>query len=112
MNLRRHIVTLGTAALLFTASAGVAAGPAYERGLEATHNYRHAEALMHFTAAAEQGDRAAQRNLGLMLLYGDLLYGREVPRDQERGKKWLRAAAAQGCEVSSLMLKTLAQHGH
>ena len=111
MNTRRHIFTLGTAAaLLLSTPATLAADPSYERGLEATSNYRYSEALMHFTVAADRGDRAAQRNLGLMLLYGDLLYGRDVPRNREQANRWLQAAAAQGCEVSSFMLKVLAQH--
>lgn len=83
-----------------------------ERGLDAAENYRYAEALMHFQQAAEQGDRGARRNLGLMLLYGDLLYGKEVGRQREQAKRWLQAAAAEGCEVSTFMLKVLAQHGH
>lgn len=83
----------------------------YELGLEAAENYRYGEALMHFQRAAEQGDRNARRNLGLMLLYGDLLYGKEVPRNQEQARRWLQSAAGAGCEVSTFMLKLLAQHG-
>ena len=111
MKTRRHIFTLGTAAaLLFATPAAFAADPSYERGLEASSNYRYSEALMHFTAAAEQGHRDAQRNLGLMLLYGDLLYGRDISRNRKQAKRWLQAAAANGCDVSSFMLKVLAQH--
>lgn len=111
MKTRRHIFTLGTAAaLLFATATAIAASPSYEHGLEATRNHRYSEALMHFTIAAEQGDRDAQRNLGLMLLYGERLYGRDVSRNREQAKRWLQAAAAQGCEVSSFMLTVLAQH--
>jgi TPR repeat protein len=90
----------------------VASASAYEQGLEAVANYRYAAALMHFQVAAEQGDRSARRNLGLMQLYGELLYGNEVPRNQEQARRWLEAAAADGCEVSAFMVKTLAQHAH
>jgi TPR repeat protein len=47
-----------------------------------------------------------------MQLYGELLYGNEVPRNQEQARRWLEAAAADGCEVSAFMVKTLAQHAH
>lgn len=112
MSTRRTIFMLGSAAaLLLSTPAAMAVNPSYEHGLKATNNYRYSEALMHFTAAAEQGDRDAQRNLGLMLLYGDRLYGHEAPRNRVQAKRWLQAAATQGCEVSSFMLKMMAQHG-
>jgi TPR repeat protein len=112
MSIKCCIVMFSTAAaLLFCAPSAVAANPAYERGLDAASNYRYSEALMHFTTAAEQGDRNAQRNLGLMLLYGDLLYGRDFLRDRDQAKRWLQMAAAQGCDISTFMLNMLAQHG-
>lgn len=100
------------AALLLTVPAAMSAShSAYERGLEAVTSYRYSEALMHFQAAAEQGDRNARRNLGLMLLYGDQLYGKEIPRNQVQAKRWLQAAAADGCEISTFMLTVMAQYG-
>lgn len=112
MNVRRNIFALGAAAtLLLCTPAAIAANLSYERGIEAASNYRYSEALMHFMAAAEQGDRSAQRNLGLMFLYGDRLYGHEVQRNLAQAKRWFQAAAANGCEVSQFMLKVMAQHG-
>lgn len=84
----------------------------YERGLEAIESYRYSEALKHFRDAAEQGDVNACRNLGLMLLYGEALYGKEVASNPEQAKYWLHAAARDGSEVSSFMLKAVEQHGH
>lgn len=103
------LIALGL--LLAGPAAQSASRSSYELGLEAADNYRYSEALMHFQRAAEQGERGARRNLGLMLLYGDRLYGKEVGRDQEQGKRWLQLAATDGCEVSTFMLKVMAQHG-
>ena len=112
MRIRRRIFSFCTAAaLLFSATAAMAVNPSYELGLEASSSYRYSETLKHFTRAAEQGDRDAQRSLGLMLLYGERLYGRDVPRNHEQAKRWLQAAAGQGCAVSSFMLKAMARHG-
>lgn len=110
---KRVLLGLGVvAALLLTVPAAMSASrSSYELGLEAVTSYRYAEALMHFQTAAEQGDRNARRNLGLMLLYGDQLYGKEVPRNQVQAKHWLQAAASDGCEVSTFMLKVMTQHG-
>lgn len=112
MKTRRHLFMTCTAmALLCPISTAFAANPSYERGIEATNDYRYSEALMYFTAAAEQGDKDAQRNLGLMFLYGDRLYDGDIPRNRKQAKRWLEAAASQGCKVSAFMLKVMAQHG-
>ena len=112
MTTQRKILWIcAVAAFLFSAPAAIAASPSYERGVEAANNYRYSEALMHFTTAAKRGDWEAQRNLGLMLLYGDLLYGRDVSRNREQARRWLQAASNQGCEVSAFVLKVIATHG-
>ena len=111
MSIKRIIVICCNATVLLLAtSVAFAVNPSYERGVEANEDYRYSEALMHFMFAAEQGDPNAQRNLGLMLLYGERLYSRNVPRNHEQAKRWLLAASRQGCEVSSFMLKVMAQH--
>lgn len=68
----------------------------------------YAEAFAHYRAAAEKGDRNAQRTTGLMLLYGERLYGSQVRQDVDEAKKWLSRAAANGCETSAYMLRRLA----
>ena len=113
MGLKRVIISSNfslMAALLLTAPAAVAGNRSYELGLEASSNYRYADAVQHFQAAAEQGERDGQRNLGLMLLYGERLYGADVRRNREQAKRWLGLAAANGCEISLLVLKAMAQH--
>lgn len=109
-----HVIYGGLLALGLLAAgttAQAADQSSYEKGVEAVDGYRYSEALMYFQRAAEQGNRNAERNLALMRLYGDLLYGREISRNQKEAKRWLQQAAADGCEVSAFMLKVLAQHG-
>lgn len=106
------VMALLAALLLLAVPAAQAVSPSsYEQGLEAVTNYRYSEALMHFQAAAEQGNRDAERNLGLMLLFGDRLYGGDVVRNQGQARRWLQAAARDGCEVSSFMLRVMSQVG-
>lgn len=69
---------------------------------------RHALALADYRSAAEEGDRAAQRIAGLMLYYGERLYGEEVRQDIAAARRYLAMAASQGCEVSKFMLGKLA----
>lgn len=90
------------------ATAAVPPTP-YEAGVQAAAEHRYAEALSLFQHAAEQGERDAMRNLGLMLLYGELLYGQQVARQPGQARRWLQAAAAQGCEVSVFMSRRLAR---
>lgn len=109
--LRQAIIGCTAATLFLPISASLAADGAYERGVEAAENYRYSDALMHFQVAAERGDRSAQRNLGLMLLYGERLYGNDVRRDHEQAKRWLRIASDNKDEVSSFLLRIMEMHG-
>jgi TPR repeat protein len=74
-------------------------------GQAAASDYRYAKALADFQEAARQGNREAQKISGLMLLYGEKLYGEEVRADQGQAIKWLTVAAAGGCEVSAHLLR-------
>jgi len=106
MEIKRHILMCGiAAALLFPTTAIMANSSDYDLGQQASESYQYSVALMHFAAAAEHGDKDAQRNLGLMLLYGERLYGAEVHADQPQALRWLKLAASQGDEVSALMLR-------
>ena len=95
-------------AVIFFAFAGLtpvvsahASGEAeLEAGLEAASEYRYAHAFELFRQAAEKGNIEAQRNAGLMALYGEQLYGVEVPRNQTEAEKWLASAARGGCAVA------------
>ena len=113
MNIRHTFSALSVAAALQCfAPAAWAGSAAFERGLDALNDYRYTVALMHFKQAAEQGDPEAQRNLGLMLFYGSKLYGPDVQSNHEQARNWFELAARQGCEVSSMMLKLMAQQPH
>lgn len=100
------------AGLLLASTAWSAPHAAYGLGQEAIADYRYGEALAHFRQAAEHGDRDAQRILGLMLLYGESLYGQEVLRDPLQARRWLGDAARNGCEVSEFLLRTWRQAEH
>lgn len=96
-------------ALPLGANTAQAASDEYQAGLAAAGEHRYAQALAHFQAAAAQGDRDAQRASGLMLLYGQRLYGGDIHEDRPQAMRWLRAAAAGGCEISASMLQHLTQ---
>lgn len=106
---KRSIATISiVAGLLFCITPpSIAADVSHERGVEATTNSRYADAITHFTAAAERVDRDAQRDLGLMLFNGERIYGRVVPRNLAQVKRWFQAVGAQGCDGSSTMLRLL-----
>lgn len=112
IKIRRAIFWIGTVATLSfsTCATSEPANQSYELGLEATADYRYSEALKYFRAAAAEGDRQAQRTLGLMLLYGGGLYGGDVHGEPEQAKRWLQAASAHGDDISSFALKVLATH--
>ena len=73
-------------------------------------DYRYAAGLVPLRQAATAGNRDARRTLGLMLLYGEALYGAEVPTRREEGLHWLRLAAGDGCDVSKHVLAKLGNH--
>lgn len=71
-------------------SVGVAEA-GFREGLEAYRAGDHRRAAELWTEAAEDGDPAAQRNLGLMYLNGV-----GVARDPARALRWFERAAGQG----------------
>lgn len=77
----------------------------YAAGVQAAEDGHYAEALQHFSQAATEGHRRAMRAAGLMLLYGEPLYGQAIHQDRVQAMKWLSRAAALDCEVSKLVLK-------
>ncbi len=99
------------AALLFTALAPLAqAGApesAFEAGQQAAAESRYAQALEHYTQAAALGHRDAMRNAGLMLLYGEHLYGSHVHQDWIQAVHLLAAATLKGCKVSARVLQQI-----
>lgn len=105
-----QLISLVCAAALSMA----AVPPSYAAGeneLEAAHQpaseYRYSDAFADFRIAGELGNVAAQRSAGLMLLYGDALYGPEIHADRTEALRWLIFAAKGGCEVSTHMVRSL-----
>ena len=78
--------------LLLTLLVGTPAFSAdFQKGLTAAQSGDYATALREWKPLAEQGNAAAQYNLGLM--YDN---GRGVPQDYQTAVKWWRLAAEQG----------------
>lgn len=93
--------------LLLIGATSVHAGGSLSNAQEMFDEHRYAAGLVPLRQAAETGDRDARRTLGLMLLHGQALYGAEVPTNREEGWRWLRLAAADGCETSKHVLARL-----
>jgi TPR repeat protein len=72
---------------------------------ESEYEVQHyAAALAAFERAGESGDLRAQELAALMHLYGNAIYGAQVPRDEKRAEVWLLRAAVQGSEVARTLL--------
>ena len=67
------------------------------------------EVALALEGAASAGERSAQERVGLMYLYGEMLYGRALPRDCERAALWLGKAAEQGSDVARHALSKYAK---
>lgn len=102
------ILLAGLAPLAFADDADAA----YEAGLQAAQDFHYAQALDYFNQAAERGDRDALRSAGLMLLYGQDLYGEEVHKDWITAVHLLAEAALKGCSVSARVLRQLEVRDH
>jgi TPR repeat protein len=111
---RRFLLSIGFAVAFSGASVTALAAGEAEVALaqEAVADFRYGTALVHFRAAAEQGNRFAQRTAGLMLLKSEALYRGEIKSDHAEAMKWLKAAADNGCEASKFVLKKSAGSGH
>ena len=78
--------------LLLTLVVGTPAFSAdFQKGLTAAQSGDYATALREWTPLAEQGNAAAQGNLGMMYAKGD-----GVPQDNKTAVKWYKLAAEQG----------------
>ena len=97
----RRIVS---ALLLLAASSSVAAD--FAAGVEAYGRGDYAAALREFRPLAEQGDAAAQVNLGIMYDNGD-----GVPEDDRQAVFWYRKAAEQGNTAAQVNLGLVYANG-
>ncbi len=96
----------GLTALLFLAVAVTAQAQSVEDGVAAYERGDYATALKIWKPFVEQGDAAAQYNLGLMYDFG-----RGVAEDDGEAVKWYRRAAEQGYASAQLGLGVMYDHG-
>ncbi len=87
----KHLTTLCLTLAVLLGSAGVSWSADFQKGLTAYDSGDYATALREWTPLAEQGNAAAQFNLGLM--YEN---GYAVPQDYKTAVKWYTLAAEQG----------------
>ena len=110
MACKDYLKALGFAVTVLTSGQACAAPMEdYVSALDLFDEYRYAEGSIRLRTAANGGHVLAQRTLGLMLLHGSSLYGHEVRGDRQEAELWLRRAAADGCEVSRIVLGRLAK---
>jgi TPR repeat protein len=79
----------------------------FEQALAAYEIGRYADAVSWLSIAGENNDVRAQQMLGLMYVYGEALYGPELPRNVGLGKAWLYRAEAQGSQVARFAVSRL-----
>ena len=94
-----------TIAVLF-GSAGVSASADFQKGLTAARNGDFATALREWTPLAQQGNAAAQNNLGMMYKKGD-----GVAQDFDTAVKWFKLAAKQGHTSAQVSLGLMYKKG-
>ena len=83
--------TLCLSLTILLGSMGISASADFQKGLTAARNGDFATALREWTPLAQQGNAAAQNNLGLMYKKGD-----GVTQDYGTAVEWFKLAAKQG----------------
>ena len=78
----------------------------YQKGYDAYNAGDYATVLQEWRPLAEQGNAAAQFNLGLMYYNG-----KGVPQDYAEAFKWWRLAAEQGDAIAQSNLGSLYEYG-
>ena len=100
--LKRIIAGVAVAVML----AGSAAAGPVEDGAAAYESGDYAKAVKMFRLAADQGNAAAQANLGVMYAKGQ-----GVPQDYSEAVKWYRLAADQGDAIAQFNLGVMYAKG-
>ena len=98
------IAAIGFASLAAVVPAGAQNG--LDRALVELEAYDYPRAVASLRAAADGGDRRAQRILGFMLLHGDRLF-RGVAAGRAEAVAWLRKAAHAGDEQAAWFVARL-----
>ncbi len=96
-----------TATMLLAVVVVFMAAPAwadFRAGAEAYERFDYATALKEWRSLAEQGDAAAQYNLGVM--YRE---GQGVPQDDVQAHMWFNLSAAHGMESARTLRDKLAE---
>lgn len=110
----RHLLSIAAVSALLLTTAHAEQDPVhqeYEQAMEAAFNYQYGVARMHLESAARNGYPQAQRNLGLMYLFGERLYGDGMLRDLAQARQWLQKAAEGRDEVALFVLRMMAIRG-
>lgn len=109
--MKRIVTSVALAVVVCALPLAAMADARADAGFAAAEDFDYAGALEHFRAAGEAGDVQGARIAGLMLLYGETLYGPAVKQDRAAAIKLLRTAAAGGCEVSAAMVRKVSMEG-
>jgi len=102
----RRITALFAGGVLALALFGAAMAGPLEDGEAAYQKGDYAAAMSYWHPLAEQGDAAAQANLGLMYDTGS-----GVPQDYAEALVWYRKAADQGYAIAQFNLGQRYEHG-
>ena len=102
----RSVLMSALAVASLTAMVPVLAAEDFDRAIIAIEAYDYPRALPPLRAAATQGDRRAQRLLGVMLLLGVQLF-RGISADPAEAVVWLRKASAQGDEQAAWVVSRI-----
>src|SRR4029077_2019225 len=102
MKIKRAIAAIGLA----SAFAGLVAASTFEDAVDAHARGDYAKALRLIRPLANDGDAAAQFNLGVMYVTG-----RGVQQDYSAAALWFRKAAEQGYALAQSNLGTLYSDG-
>ena len=104
--MRNLTATICLTIAVLLGSAGISWSADFQKGLTAYKSGDFATALREWTPLAEQGNAAAQGNLGVMYEKGQ-----GVPRDDKTAVKWSRLAAKQGLSSAQYNLFVMLANG-
>jgi len=96
------------AAVLVATGAATASAADAELAYESGH---FAEALALFEERGLEGDVPAQELVGMMYLFGPVLFGNDVAADPARAANWFRAAALNGSAKGQFVLAQMYRTG-
>ncbi|MAW33874.1 MAG: hypothetical protein CMK56_05645 [Proteobacteria bacterium] len=102
--IRKKLKGLHSFVFLVFLTANACAG--WQEGLDALHSGDYEAAFEEFEVLAEQGDAAAQNNLGILYSQGD-----GVPQNYKEAFRWFSLAAEQGILAAQYRLGLMHSKG-